>query len=315
MWRTRLARVCNRPVPETDSATPSDSLKWDVDVAGDPGNSKVSMRSRFRCWLVSSVLVPAAVTVARGADGPTSDSAAAGWQFRVAPYLWVPRIDGILNFTTSNGTQPVVSLTPINYLDNLNVPLMLAGDVRHGAWGVSTDVVFVDFSGEKAQVTSIGGPGGSVEIPVDTGSKVGLRATIWTLGGCYRAFDERLLTFEVLAGFRYLRVKSTLDYRLAVGGLLPQEGSLEQTDGLWNGVVGLRGRVWLGTHRWFAPYHVDIGTGDSDLTWQALGGIGYAFGWGELILDYRDLGFDSGGEELIERLRLTGPTFGVSFHF
>ena len=31
---------------------------------------------------------------------------------------------------------------------------------------------------------------------------------------------------------------------------------------------------------WFVPYYADIGTGQSDFTWQAIGGIGYAFSGG-----------------------------------
>ena len=46
----------------------------------------------------------------------------------------------------------------------------------------------------------------------------------------------------------------------------------------WDGIVGVKGRWHFGAeHRWFVPYYVDIGTGDSDFTWQAMAGIGYSW--------------------------------------
>jgi len=30
------------------------------------------------------------------------------------------------------------------------------------------------------------------------------------------------------------------------------------------------------SRKWFVPYYLDVGTGESDLTWQAMGGIGYS---------------------------------------
>jgi hypothetical protein len=45
-------------------------------------------------------------------------------------------------------------------------------------------------------------------------------------------------------------------------------------------------------HARFVPYYLDVGTGDSKLTWQGIAGLGYAFSWAEVIgtwryLDYR----------------------------
>jgi hypothetical protein len=97
------------------------------------------------------------LTAARAADD-TTDLYDGTWRFGITPYVWAPRIDGLLNFTTTSGSKPVVSLTPINYFDNLNVPFMITGEVHHGAWSALTDLVWVDFSGERAVVKSVSGP-------------------------------------------------------------------------------------------------------------------------------------------------------------
>lgn len=55
--------------------------------------------------------------------------------------------------------------------------------------------------------------------------------------------------------------------------------------------------------------------GDSDLTWQALGGIAYHFSWGDVTLIYRylDYQFQSGVE--IRDLSFSGPAIGVSWRW
>ncbi len=61
------------------------------------------------------------------------------------------------------------------------------------------------------------------------------------------------------------------------------------------------------------PYYLDVGTGESDVTWQAVTGIGYKFGWGEAFLVYRYLDYDFGKQ--IDSLTLSGPAIGVNFRW
>jgi hypothetical protein len=97
--------------------------------------------------------------------------------------------------------------------------------------------------------------------------------------------------------------------------LLPHSGSLEQTDDIWNGIVGVRGRVRFGSSPWFASFYGDVGTGNSDLTYMGSASVGYAFSWIDLSLAYRDLVFDGGDTSLVERLRLVGPALALGFRF
>jgi hypothetical protein len=250
--------------------------------------------------------------------GAPADSLDGGWRFLLRPYLWAPRIDGTLNFTArpGSGDEFVVSVDPIDYLEHLDVPLMLAAAVGKGAWTLATDYLFVDFSGESATVTSVSGPGGSVEVPIDAGSRVGLRGTLWTMGGGYAAVRGRSATLEILGGFRYFAVKTSLDWHFAAGTSLdPQTGSLSQTEDLWAGIVGVRGDVRLGASHWLLPYYLDAGAGSGTLTWDAVAGLGYAFGWGDVRLMYHHIQYDAEETAAIQRLRLTGPALGASFRF
>lgn len=68
---------------------------------------------------------------------------------------------------------------------------------------------------------------------------------------------------------------------------------LSETVDLWDGILGVKGRLAL-NDRWFLPFYADVGTGDTDLTWQAFGSVGYEFDWGEVSLTYRHLEYDRG---------------------
>ena len=77
---------------------------------------------------------------------------------------------------------------------------------------------------------------------------------------------------QPLSGARYLDVEQTLGWQFNgnIGALpLAASGSRSVDDSLWDGIIGVRGRASFGANReWFVPYYVDIGTGQSDFTWQ-----------------------------------------------
>jgi hypothetical protein len=271
----------------------------------------------WKVWAGATALLGLALAACAPA-GAAEDAYDGRWHFSLTPYVWVPSIDGTLNFNTPPGAsgQPQVSITPINFLEYLNVPVMLAGEARKGNWSLFTDIVYVDFSGEKAVVKSVSGPLGLVQVPIDAGSQVGLRGTVWTLGGSYTAIRGPSATLDVLGGFRYLSVTASLDWQFSGGiGLLPASGSFSQSEHLWTAIVGVKGKVKLGTGNWFVPYYLDVGTASSTQTWQAVAGIGYALTWGDVLLVYRHLQYDGGDDKLIGQLRLGGPALGVSFRF
>ncbi len=43
--------------------------------------------------------------------------------------------------------------------------------------------------------------------------------------------------------------------------------------------------------KWFVPFYVDVGTGQSKLTWQINAGVGYQFDWGALVASWRYLDY------------------------
>lgn len=75
---------------------------------------------------------------------------------------------------------------------------------------------------------------------------------------------------------------------------MPTGGTSEAKVDNWDAIIGLKGRVLQDAQgKWFVPYYVDVGTGDSNLTWQALVGLGYQFRWGSVNASWRYLDISS----------------------
>jgi len=69
------------------------------------------------------------------------------------------------------------------------------------------------------------------------------------------------------------------------------------------------------TKKWYLPFYGDVGTGDSDLTWQVLAGIGYKFKWFDVVAAYRYLDWDFDDNPAIDDLNFSGPIVGIKFVF
>lgn len=245
------------------------------------------------------------------------------WSFTITPYLWLPNISGSLKYKLPNiDSSPEVETDPDSYLSNLDMALMINGEARKGKWSIFTDAIYLDFGAEDSQVKSFGGA--LVNGSSDLGTKSSLKGGVWTLVGGYAVVQDPDATLDVIGGFRYLGIKASTDWKLTVaindpvsGETLQRTGSISQSGDLWDGIIGVRGRVKLGDSdsNWFMPYYADIGTGSSTLTWQAMLGVAYGWKWGDVGLVYRYLSYDMDDDELLQDVSFGGPALGVTFRF
>jgi hypothetical protein len=91
-------------------------------------------------------------------------------------------------------------------------------------------------------------------------------------------------------------------------------GEVENT--WWDAIVGIKGRFDVGQENaWFVPYYGDIGTGDSDFTWQAMLGVGYVFGSFDVLAVWRYLGYDMPQDDHLRRMYSSGAAIGATFRF
>jgi hypothetical protein len=245
-----------------------------------------------------------ALSPANAHAGETTDE----WQFAGSIYGWFPDIEGDTRLGAFG-----VDIGAI--LDNLEFTFQGAFDARRGRWGVATDVIYLDVRASDANVRS--GTVGSTQIPVDVRAQAELEmeSWIWSAAGYYRALDRSGQTVDLLAGFRYIDIEQDLEWTLTgnVGPIpLPdRQGAGSAGLSNWDAIVGVRGRFAFGAdQRWFVPYHLDGGTGESDFTWQAMAGLGYAFQWGQVLGFWHYLDYDL-GSGVVEDANFNGPGVGV----
>jgi len=278
------------------------------------------MRRAKRGWLAACCVlaVPAAVQ-AQGA-GPGD-----AWTFAITPYLWLPNVNGTLAFTPPTGGGGAdVGVGPHDWLQSLQGVFMVTGEARQGRWGVLTDLIYLDFSDQKSQIKNVNFDIGRVPVAADANlaTRAGLSGGLWTLVGTYRLREDTGAWLDGYGGLRYLDLKASVDWQLASSVTLPgstrtfaASGSLSQRQALWDAIVGVRGRVRLGTGKWSVPYAFDIGAGSSSTTWQAMAGLAYTYGWGDLQFVYRHLAVDVDDGKLLQNIRLSGPAVAATFRF
>lgn len=240
--------------------------------------------------------------VAGAADGP------ADWQFAAMIYGWLLSVSGNLNYTLPRDTGGgSVSVDADKVLDALQFTFMASFEARRGDWSVFTDVIYLDLAGDESKSVTL--PRGRFSTVLDADLEI--TGWVWTLAGGYTVWRNDRSYLDLLAGARLLSIDT--DLKLTGTGPFERGRKVSSSVDVWDGVVGATGRVAL-DDRWFVPYYGDVGTGDSDLTWQVAGGVGYAFDWGEVMLLYRHLEYDQ-GSGLIEDVSFSGGMLGVNFRF
>lgn len=259
-------------------------------------------------FAAAAALLPAATQAQGSADA---------WQWRASIYGWFPSISGSTRFPTGGG-GPSIDVDSDAILDALKMTFMGALDVRKGSWGLFNDLLYVDLGDSKSASRdfSIGRAG--VPTGVDLNADLDLKTWAWTFAGSYAIVDTPQNTTQLLFGGRMLSLEQKLDWSFNgdIGplGLPGRSGSAEVDKTYWDAIVGLKGVAGLSAdRRWVLPYYVDVGTGQSRLTWQAMAGIGYSFDWGTTTLAWRYLDYEFDPNAAIQDVNLSGPFLGVTF--
>ena len=253
------------------------------------------------------------------AQGTQSSTDAGPWQFTATLYGWVPTIDGKANFPNDKGSTDI-HVPFDNILNHLKMTFMGTLDAHNGRWGMFTDVLYMDIGGVKSQTHDL--PIGNIRIPATATADLSLdlKALVWTVAGEYRVASDPAWTVDLLGGARLMQMKPTLGFSItdnlgpiAIPG---PSGTKQVNEKIWNGIVGVKGRYALGEkNAWFLPFYLDVGTGDSKLTWQGAGGVGYAYHWGEVVALYRYLDYTGKSGKPIADMTMGGPQLGVVFRW
>ncbi|MBK8869740.1 MAG: hypothetical protein IPN19_01510 [Elusimicrobia bacterium] len=260
------------------------------------------------------------------AEAPAAATEKKEWRFAITPYLWLPDLSTTLRHEGASGSKSAeVEVSAGDILEKLEMALPLALEARLGRrWFVFSDLIYMALGDEKSRVKNVDFGSGPIDVDAsaDVGTDTTLSITGWTVLGGYRYFESKKASFEPTFGFRYIGMEAETEWLLSgtvtgpgPGETFQKSGSIKETGELWDALIGCRGQFWLGQGRWGVPYYIDLGTGDSDFTWQAMLGISYGFKWGELSASYRHLEYHVGGSNLIQDIKFSGPTLGFAFRF
>ncbi|MEW6078272.1 MAG: hypothetical protein AB1724_10700 [Thermodesulfobacteriota bacterium] len=258
-------------------------------------------RLGFSGFLMALILVLAAAVSAGAAEKDSAQSRA--WQFGADFYLWMIELGG----ETAGGEDLDVPFHDI--LDNLDFAFLGALQARNGGWHLSLDVNYLDVEGDNSSRLTL--PGGN-----DLKAEVTVKEQAWVVTPVagYSVVGTKGFSMEVLAGLRYLYMKPELEFDIT-GPLNSRGRCISDSEDVWDGVAGIRGEVNL-AEDWYLLYYADLGTGDSDLTWQALAGAGYRIGKSaDVVAAYRYLEWQFEDDKVLDSLDISGPLVGVRFRF
>ncbi|MDF3014400.1 MAG: hypothetical protein K0Q78_2604 [Cellvibrio sp.] len=265
--------------------------------------------------LIFSTLIPTLVAAQTSQSQTASDE----WQFALSVYGYLPSLSGTSSVPADTNGIPI-DINAEKIVDALEFTAMGTFEAHNGSWGVITDFIYLNLgdSKQRSRDFTIGG----MRPPAGTTADLNwdFKGTIWTLAGEYRVSDAPKLTMDLLAGARHLNVNTTTDWSITgdLGVLLPagRTGSAENKETFLDAIVGIKGRVKLGSGgTWSMPFYVDIGTGDSDLTWQATTGVSYGFDWGDLTAQWRYLAYELDSGASLADVSFSGPLIGATWRW
>jgi hypothetical protein len=246
---------------------------------------------------------------------PAAHAADGEWRSSFTIYGWLPGADIDIGIPVDNGGT-AVSKSDSNILDNLRGAVMLSFDMHSGDWGFYADADWVKFSNEDGKFRSIGGANANASL----NTRWDLKAGFVTLAGLYTLTQSQSGYTDFLFGGRYLWTKTNVKWDFTLNGSggnldIANSGKVSSNSHVSNAIIGLRGRWQGGRTGWYVPYYADIGTGDSDVTSVVQVGVGYAWDWGDIGLDWRWAHYDQGDNERLQTLDLSGPLLGLTWHF
>jgi hypothetical protein len=252
---------------------------------------KITSSSLF---IAGICLVSTLIKQSQADEAVTDDN----WHLTGELYLWAAGING----TTQRGNDLEVSISDV--VEHLDMAFMGGLEARKGKWSLIADFIYLDVSKDKT---------GSLtdQELVTVTADVNVEGWVSNLLAGYRLVDTGAGYADIVFGARYLDVDAKLKVNANVEP--PRPGlSFAADENFWDAVAGFRGGIGL-PGDFYVPYYVDIGAGQSDLTWQAIVGVGWKPKWGEITLAYRHIEWDFDEGSALTDINFSGP--GVSFRY
>ncbi len=217
------------------------------------------------------------------------------WQFEGRIDIWMPSVQG----TTITGQDVNISFGEL--IDTLRFGFMGGLEARNGRWSLLGDFQYMELT---EGIDASFGP----FIPVTVDADVDALIFTGVLGYDVVQTDSYRLT--PFAGFRFMDMTATVNLEIAGGS-----DRVTGDDSNFDGIVGIRGTSQM-NDRWELSYYADIGTGDSDLTWQLAATVDYRLNqrW-TISAGYRHMAWEYDDPVVLRDVAVSGPIIGARIKF
>jgi opacity protein-like surface antigen len=256
--------------------------------------------SRVPIFIFMVLLIVASMSASAAAEEKAQKD---GWELGANLYMWMSNIGG------KTAGSDSFELTFDDILKDLDFVYMGGFEARNGRWHITTDIIYMNL--EQDDNTKVTLPG---EVDLKAHADVKLQSWVVTPAVGYTFIETEKVNMEILAGARYLWLKPELDLNIT-GPLHERDRNISDSGDVWDGIVGIRGTVNLDKN-WYVPYYVDIGTGDSNLTWQWMAGFGVRVSKVvDVVAAWRYLYWKFDDNKVLDQMYINGPGIGVKFRF
>ena len=270
---------------------------------------KVTFHSLFSIVITATMFVVTPLQAQAQAETETETETensilSKNWQFDAQIYIWASDFSGELN----NGATFDVPFDTL--VDNLKMGFYGSFEARKDKWLIFTDVVYLNVETDAAPT-----PPPSL-IPDFTARNIKMKGGAINLVGGYNLLVKGKSRLDLIAGTRYLNLGSDFGlYVTFLGETSTKFIPIDMGTAL-DAIIGVKGKYAF-DDRWSIPYHLDMGAGDSNFTWQAITGISYqAANWVDVALTYRHMEWDlTSTDGILKNVNMSGPSIGATFHF
>jgi hypothetical protein len=218
-------------------------------------------------------------------------------------YAWGTQV----NQEMQSGAE--VEIDAKTLLENLDMALMGAVVHRRGDWIFGFEGVYADV-GKKDDPTFSIDQGEPDPTEIDAVAEFETKTTIINAFAGYRIPTDPRLELYGTAGLRWTRFETTMTVD-ADGASFRMETEDDMTDG----TLGLWGSYNI-NESWSLPFVLDVGGGDSALTWQAMLGATWHRGPHGVTLGYRHIYWDISPEsKTVDTVTYGGPLLAYTYTF
>jgi hypothetical protein len=258
--------------------------------------------SLMRCLSIglAALILEGARAHAEGTEPASSQQD--DWSLSLSPYIWGAGLKGsVASFPGAPAADVDVSFSDV--LSNLDMAGMLIAQLRYQRFAGYMDLIYTSISADQNT------PLGLLFDDVNLENEV----FIGTFGGSYRAIESEHASLDLLAGIRAWSVDTRLKLQ---GGALPDQ-EIEHNENWVDPIVGISARYQFDSGIFATAFSQVGGFGvGSDLTWDALGGLGYQFNNSvSAIAGYRHLEVDYEHNGFVFDVEMSGPVIGMTIRF